>query len=233
MNNGVPFGQLDPVKRLMTGFFNMNPPLPRYSHIWDVNLVLVYLKSLFPLEDLSLKDLTLKLTMLLALVTGQRIQTLSLLDLKYCTRGRDVVFSFTELLKHSRVGKPTPTVRITPYADKALCVVETLNLYIERTKSLRSSSRLLISFVKPHSVVSRDTLSRWLRTVMATSGINTEQFKAHSCRSATHSKASQNFVPIDIILQAGGWSNARTFQMFYNREQNSTQEFSNAVLNIP
>ena len=43
-------------------------------------IVLTYLRSFPALNDLALKQLTLNLTMLLALVTAQRTQTLSKLD---------------------------------------------------------------------------------------------------------------------------------------------------------
>jgi hypothetical protein len=34
------------IKRFMKGVFNQRPALPRYQHIWDVNIVLEYLASL-------------------------------------------------------------------------------------------------------------------------------------------------------------------------------------------
>jgi hypothetical protein len=39
---------------------------------WDVSIVLRYLLQLWPISNLSLKDLTIKCVMLLALTTGQR-----------------------------------------------------------------------------------------------------------------------------------------------------------------
>ena len=50
--------------------------MPRYAAVWDVNQVLDYLKTLYPVHEISRKSLTLKLTMLLALVTAQRGQSL-------------------------------------------------------------------------------------------------------------------------------------------------------------
>ena len=43
------------------GVFNLHPPAPQYSEIWDVCLVLDYMRSLSPLSSLGLRDLTLKL----------------------------------------------------------------------------------------------------------------------------------------------------------------------------
>jgi len=81
LSDGTIFGKHPLVKRLLKGVFEKKPALPRYSSIWDVNIVFDYLKQL-P-EDIQLKDLTLKLTMLLALLTGERCQTLSFTFIEY------------------------------------------------------------------------------------------------------------------------------------------------------
>lgn len=72
------FGEHPDVKRFMKGIFQSRPPLPRYSKTRDVNSVLQYISSMGDSQDLSLKDLTLKLTMLVALTTAQRGQSLHL-----------------------------------------------------------------------------------------------------------------------------------------------------------
>ena len=63
--------------------FELRPVLPKYSEIWDVNVVLNYLKTIDLSTSLTLKQLTLKLTMLLCLTTGQRGQTLHKFDVNY------------------------------------------------------------------------------------------------------------------------------------------------------
>ena len=64
------------IKRFMKGVFEIKPSLPRYNCTWSTEGVLRYLKSLSPLDDLSLLQLTRKLVTLFALTTGQRAQTL-------------------------------------------------------------------------------------------------------------------------------------------------------------
>ena len=68
------------VVRFLTGVFNMRPPKTRYTEIWDVGKVLHYLKQLPAVEDLSLKMLTYKLVMLVALTQACRSQSLGLLS---------------------------------------------------------------------------------------------------------------------------------------------------------
>ena len=48
--------------------------MPRYTAVWDVNEVLDYLKTLTPVNEISLQSSTLKLT--IALGTAQRGQSL-------------------------------------------------------------------------------------------------------------------------------------------------------------
>ena len=74
--DGCKAGEHPIVSRLMSGIFNRNPALPRYVETWDPQVVLSYLKTFPQLCDMTLKELTLKVTMLFALVTAQRLQTL-------------------------------------------------------------------------------------------------------------------------------------------------------------
>ncbi len=53
--------------------FNYRKPTPRYQETWDVTPVLTYIATLYPLQSLSLKHLTLKLAILLALMSGAKL----------------------------------------------------------------------------------------------------------------------------------------------------------------
>ena len=66
------------ISRFMKGIFNDRPALPKYQHIWDINIVLNYLDSL-PISSLDEKQLTLKTVMLFALLSGQRGQAIHVL----------------------------------------------------------------------------------------------------------------------------------------------------------
>ena len=88
----------------MKGLFVLNPPCPRYTAIWDVNIVLDYLSSLENVSKLDLKMLTLKLKMLLCLMTAQRSQTLHLLELSnMISEGQNIIFTISDLVKQSSV----------------------------------------------------------------------------------------------------------------------------------
>lgn len=65
---GIPIGQHPLVTHLMKGVYNSRPPKPRYSVTWDVDVVVKYLMSLGPNSSLSLRQLSQKLALLMALV---------------------------------------------------------------------------------------------------------------------------------------------------------------------
>ena len=88
--NGISFGQEPLVVRLMKGFFNRRPTMPRYSNTWNPDTVLDYLKNTC---TSTLKQLAFKLLMLLALATAQRCRTLHLLDISLMNLTDNLVIS--------------------------------------------------------------------------------------------------------------------------------------------
>ena len=107
-------------------------------------------------QFLSLKVLTWKLTMLLALTCPSQSADLSQLDLGRKTYKPDgVCFYPNALAKQSRQGFQIvnflfPSFSVSP----TLCPVMALKAYENKTKSIRSDeTKLLISFIKPHKAV--------------------------------------------------------------------------------
>ena len=80
--NGRSVGSNPDVCCVAKGVFEARPPLPKYQEKWDVNIVLNHLDSLPEVEDMSLKQLTLRMCMLLALLTGQRGHAFHLLKVE-------------------------------------------------------------------------------------------------------------------------------------------------------
>lgn len=102
-------GKSDVVDRFLKGAFKLRPTFPRYENIWDPQQVLKYVEKLIPLHSLDLKDLTLKLIILLALGSGQRVQTLAKIkisNIKKLENGIEI--SITDILKTSTPKKPQP-----------------------------------------------------------------------------------------------------------------------------
>ena len=114
--------------------------------------------------------LTLKLCMLLSLITAQRGQTSQYLDLDNMQKSTSgYVFVITKLLKQSsRSGRHLPPVELCSFsAENKLRIVELLNVYIEKTAGLHTSQQLLCCYTKPHGGASRDTIARWIKTICA------------------------------------------------------------------
>ena len=117
--DNVNIGSNPIVSRFMKGIFKNNPPAQHYCTTWDVSPVLSYLSSL-PKPTQS----SLKLVMLIALVSGQRGQSLHMLDIQFTKEG-DTFFAFTlpEHIKQSRPGYKVPSVLLQAYpTDQSLCV---------------------------------------------------------------------------------------------------------------
>ncbi|XP_067665161.1 uncharacterized protein [Haliotis asinina] len=229
--SGMPVGQHPLVKRFLRGIFNLRPSLPRYQHVWDVKIVLDYLESLGKNEELSLKTLTLKFSMLLALVSGQRSQSLQLLSLDNMSRvGSKVVFVLTSLVKQSRPGVHVQPIEIEAFENENLCVVKCLEAYVSRTEHIREGKQLLVSFNAPHRAVTRETISRWLRLTLAAAGIDTTIYSGHSTRAASTSAAHMQGAPMQCIMGAAGWASAGVFARFYCKPMHKEHSFGEAVL---
>jgi integrase len=212
----------------MKGVYKLRPPYPKYSATWDVSPLLKYLEKM----DISnLKGLSLKCIGLLALSTGQRVQTISALNLSFMSMLEDrAIFHIREVLKCSRPGKAQNVTVIKYDKAEALCPLRHLSLYIEKTKGLRTDNKLFIALHSPHMAISAQTASRWLNKLLKEAGIN-YQFKAHSFRHASTSKAFSKTVPIDCILKVAGWAKEKTFASFYRRDILDHQSsFSKAIL---
>lgn len=235
--DGVKVGDHPLVSPFMSGLFNQKPALPRYTETWNPQIVLNHLKTYPTTANLSLKQLTQKLVMLMALLSAQRTQTLQKLSLEEMSASPGkYIFHISSLLKQTSAkggqNRHLFPITFTSYnVDKRLCVVELLTAYIERTASLRKSTKqLLICYVVPHGPASKDTISRWIRQTMKDAGINTSVFKPHSTRGAATSAAKAANVPIHEIMNTAGWRSDSTFAKFYDRPITNESNFAEAIL---
>ena len=167
-----------------------------------------------------MKDLTLKVLTLLLLVTGQRGQSIHLMTLS-AMKLTESECQF-QILNHTKTSKPghsTTSITISEFQqDPRICPLTAVKEYLDRTQGLQNGEQcLFISYVKPHRAVSRDTNSRWTKSVLESSGIDSHKFLAHSTRAAAASRAKQKDVPLDVILAHVGWRSAETFRKFYDR----------------
>ena len=89
--------------------------------------------------------------------------------------------------------------------------------YLSKTKQIRKSCQLLVSYIKPRKAISRDTLARWTIGILKLAGVNTTKYASHSTRGAMLSKARQLGISVKRILVHAGWKTARSFAQHYNK----------------
>ena len=218
--DGQTVGKHQLVHWLLRSVYALNPPRARYSGFWDVTRVFAMLKNWPANKWLSLKDLTHKLIILLLLVTGHRGQTIIALSLKgLVLEGEEAIFRLTKLTKSNRTGDCLSTIILHTYNNcPRICVVRALKMYVRRTKALRLSEQLLVSFIRPHGPISRDTLARWTVQTLDRAGVNTNIYGAHSTRGAVASGAKALGISVKAILKHAGWKTERAFAKHYNKK---------------
>ena len=102
-------------------------------------------------SSLTDQELTNKVCILLSLTTASRVSGLQHLDIRYMTKeDNNITFYFVKLHKGWHKDKPCPSLTIIGFPeDSQLCVIETLDMYLDRTKARRlGKSQLLLSFKK-------------------------------------------------------------------------------------
>lgn len=231
---GNDLGSDEQIKRLMKGVFKSRPTLPKYSFTWDPQIVLDYISQWTPNKDLTLTKITKKLVILLALCTARRVQTLSLI--KICNihiEHRGIRININDIIKTSGVGRDQP-VLFLPYFDQNqdICPAAVLKDYLSCTKDIRPDSlqNLLLTVKPPHRAATAQTISRWVKQVLAESGVDVAAFSAHSTRHAATSTARAQGLSFDVIRKTAGWTeNSRTFATFYNRPIIDQSQFANSV----
>ena len=216
--SGTPASQHPLLCRLLQGIFNSRPPMPKNVTLWDVEIALKHAESNFPLEELSLKQISERTAMLLALANADRVSDLHSLDLKFRSyRYGGVSFIIPVLTKTRRSGPPREVFYAQLEENIKLCPVSSLRAYEKKTEGLRhpGNTSLFISVKKPHLPVSSQTLLRWIKNFLSEVGIDTNQFTAHSTRGVATSTALALQVSLPEIMKAANWKRQSTFTRYY------------------
>ena len=207
------------LKRIMKGVFEERPMLKR-DVIWDVGPVLNYFKMQFPARKLTLYDLTIKVSVLLALVLNQRQQGMHLIDARNMTIDYDrVTIRFGDKMKNTNQHFHQPEIHVKAYpADKRLCPVWYIKRYLKATNKVRQTQKFFVITQKPYRAASKATIAGWIRKGLVRGGVDMNIFTPHSTRSAVGSARRRTHVPIQTILDTAGWSSQRTFANYYNKK---------------
>ena len=141
-------------------------------------------------------------------------------------------FHFSKLTKSWKKGKAPSCLELRAYPqDRDSCVMTCLEEYLKRSNSWpeKGQSQLLMSHLKPPNEIQKSTLAGRVKIVFRKAGIDTSQFKAHSCRAAATSKAKAMGIFLEGVLKRGQWSGESTWQKHHKPIQRN-QTFETAVL---
>jgi site-specific recombinase XerD len=235
---GNNIGKDEQIKRLLKGVYKMRPSFPKYTHTWDPKIVLDHIAEWYPNTTISLEKITKKLVVLLALCTAHRVQTISLIkihNIHLCPNGVKIIIS--DIIKTSAAGREQPILFLPYFEEKTnICAATVLRDYLSITSDKRplNSERLLITVKRPHRDATAQSISRWIKQVLAESGVDVATFSAHSTRHAATSTAASAGVNVDLIRKTAGWSStSQTFARFYNRLIIDDGIFARSVCNQP
>ena len=214
----------------MKGVNIQNPPKPRYTVIWDVEIVLNCLRNFPADDDSTLQLLTKKTAMLLALSTVSRGNELRLLDISLMSKtDSKLVFFFKERPKNCKgPNLPEPLEVFASGLD--ICPLKTTEAYIKRTNYENRNSQLFLSTLSPFKPVTSVTIGSWIKDILKLAGVDVQAFKGHSTRSAATSGAAVRGASVQDILHRGQWSSASTWQRFYNKNISSENSRFQAAL---
>uniref|UniRef100_A0A0N5B460 Phage_integrase domain-containing protein n=1 Tax=Strongyloides papillosus TaxID=174720 RepID=A0A0N5B460_STREA len=151
-------------------------------------------------NDHSLKNISMKLTTLLAISTGKRVSEICNIFLSNTKLDTDIVVRLPKT-KNSEKNIPNHFLTIISYPEKALCPAATFYEYLDLTKDIRGKSdQLFIAYEgkKKGEPISKDRLSKWIRLYLEKANIFTNP---HSIRSNMSSQCALSNIPIKTIIE--------------------------------
>lgn len=206
------------ISRFLKGCFRKKPPKPKYSVVWDVDSVLVNIKSCNLISDIPLAQRTRATATLLALSSPQRVSELASYTVSNMRRFDDRIVFTLGMTKNRRSSK-APTVTYSRFVeDPSLCPVEAIIRYLDATADIRGDSdKLFLTTQRPFRAALPPSIARWIREMIYSAGVDS-QFGAHSTRAASSAKARDSGASLESIMEAGNWAKGSSaFMKFYNK----------------
>lgn len=219
---------------------------------WDLHLVLWSLaRAPFePIQQISLRNLTLKTAFLVLLASGSRcseVHALSFRSFSFAQDWREVSIepipsfiaktqfraSGDSVLKKVKIPSLASSLGPGLDQDKKLCPVRCLKVYLSRTQDLRRNKQLLFISYQPNRQkdISKITLSSWVKRLLSDVYGNPSKDAAqlvgrttHEIRAMAATLAFTSQAGLDEVLKACTWKSHSTFTSFYLRDMAHTRE---------
>ena len=229
------------VRRFMKGGQRLHPISKSVVPSWDLATVLDSLsrRPFEPLHEVSMKLLSLKTALLLAVVTAKRVSDLHALScsaecMRFDDDGLRVVVKanpafvpknhLTSLVPvELKAFFPPPFTSAEMERRHNLCPVRALRVYVDRTAGSRTNNQLFVSWdpKAPGKPVSKIRLSQWIveaiQLAYSSRGlVPPVGGRAHSTRAVAASWALCRGVSVQDVCAAASWASSSTFARFYS-----------------
>ncbi len=237
--NGRSMGKHDLIVRFLKGAMRMNPSRPPLVPSWDLSIILAGLQRdpFEPLDSVELKILSAKTALLTAHTSIKRVRDLQ----AFSVSEECLVFgpTYSHVVLRPRPGY-VPKVPTTPFRDQVLnlqalpsekadpalallCPVRALRIYVDRTRSFRSSEQLFVCHggQQKGKAVSKQRLAHWIVEAVALAYQSQGKpyplgVRAHSTWSVASSHALEHGASLADICRAAGWATPNTVARFYS-----------------
>lgn len=236
----ITLSQLPSVKTWLAGLERKKGFRKPRAPEWNLEIVIAALgKHPFePLNEISLKHLTMKTAFLVAITSAKRVSEMHALD-EHSIRYQGTRVTVDTLPWH-RHKVDTPFHANCPIAfpmhelgkddlPQELCVGRALREYCKRTRHYRVNRRKPNALFLCHGMkdrkkaASKQTIARWLQDTITLAYELMEvpvedrphRVHAHSTRKLSTSTAFEQGVDVETICQAATWSTPKTFFQFY------------------
>lgn len=210
--DGEKVGSHSEVCKLMTGIFNAKHPQPKYTFIWDVGIILDYIKDNWgDNSQLTIKELILKLTTLMALVSASRAIQINHLHLNKMARVESQYkFDYGKLHKGWRKGRTPPSLRFCFWCGSTNVCYKMLRwVFIEVWK---------VENKRPNPAIFRYdwTTQRSVKEVLTLSGVTKLVNLVVTLPDLP--LPDLRGLSVNDIVERGSWSNTFTWQRFYHKK---------------
>ena len=202
---------------------------------WDLAIFFRFLNSseFEPLSEASLRALSQKTLLLVALATAKRVGELQALSsvvtfvrsdarLSYVPQFVAKSESLTRSIPRSFLVKSLSDFAAGLDDDLLLCPVRALRIYLDRTRSVAPvCHRLFISPRRSSRAMSKNAVSFFLREVIHAAGASRPgvgSVRAHEIRSVSTSVAFHRNWSVSAVLESATWSSSSVFSSFYLRD---------------
>uniref|UniRef100_A0A6I8QK48 Uncharacterized LOC101731677 n=2 Tax=Xenopus tropicalis TaxID=8364 RepID=A0A6I8QK48_XENTR len=240
------------IEQFFKAVLRVKPPVKKSSPPWDLPLVLQALSAapFEPIDQIPLWWLSLKTVFLVAVTSARRVGELQALsvDQPYTIFHEEKVVLRTvpsflpKVLSRFHVNEPIilPTLPVEN-GQSSLDVRRCLQVYIDRTKSLRKSQRLFVvpAGSRKGEAAAKSTLSSWIvKTILQAykeqGRSSPRAVRAHSTRSIAAFWAVEAGVSVESICRAATWASTNTFIKHYKLDVLSAADaqFGQSVLSV-